>query len=108
MRAEGVRWHPVCAEADIDMEDSLRVEVEGLVIAVFHTPSGFHALEGLCTHEQASLADGPVEGEYVSCPKHNSRFHIPTGRALRIPARVDLRTYPVKVEGGRILVGLPG
>jgi 3-phenylpropionate/trans-cinnamate dioxygenase ferredoxin subunit len=90
------------------VDDALRIELSGSVYAIWHTTSGFYATQGLCTHEQANLADGLVEGEYVSCPKHNSRFHIPTGKAMRIPARVDLKTYPVKNEGGKLYVGLPG
>jgi 3-phenylpropionate/trans-cinnamate dioxygenase ferredoxin subunit len=106
--ANETRWVTVCAADEIEMEDARRVELEGKVYSVFHIRGGFYATEGLCTHEQANLADGVIEGEYVSCPKHNSRFHIPTGKAMRIPARVDLRTFPVKSEGGKIFIGFPG
>jgi 3-phenylpropionate/trans-cinnamate dioxygenase ferredoxin subunit len=99
-------WHPVCGEGEIDVDDARRFELNGRVIAVFHTTAGFFATDGLCTHEQANLADGFVSGEYVECPKHNSRFHIPTGKAMRVPARKDLATHPVRIEGGRVLVGL--
>ncbi len=99
-------WHAVCSPEDIGMDDARRFEVNGRVIAVFHTAGGFFATDGLCTHEQANLADGLVSGEYVECPKHLSRFHIPTGKAMRVPARKDLATHPVKVEQGRVHVGL--
>jgi 3-phenylpropionate/trans-cinnamate dioxygenase ferredoxin subunit len=104
----GTTWHLVCAADEIGVDDALRFELNGGVYAIFHTPSGFHATEGLCTHEQANLADGFISGEYVACPKHNSRFHIPTGKATRVPARVDLKTYPVKEEGGKVYIGLQG
>ena len=99
-------WHRVCRAEEIEEEDARRVDIGGKVYAVFHAKSGFYATEGLCTHEQANLADGFVEGDYVACPKHNSRFHIPTGRATRIPARVDLQTFPVKLEDGSLFIGL--
>ena len=102
-----ITWHLVCGVDEIAAEDARRFEVNGKVYAVFHTPSGWYATDGLCTHEQANLADGFISGDYVSCPKHNSRFHIPTGKALRIPAKVDLSTYPVKTEKEKIYVGLP-
>jgi 3-phenylpropionate/trans-cinnamate dioxygenase ferredoxin subunit len=101
-----VTWHQVCAEEEIAVDDGRRFELGGKVYAVFHTPSGFHATDGLCSHEQANLVDGFISGEYVACPKHNSRFHIPTGKAMRVPARVDLSTYPVKAEGGKVYIGL--
>ncbi len=104
----GTQWHLACSADQIDRDDALRIELNGNVYAIWHTTSGFYATQGLCTHEQANLADGLVEGEYVSCPKHNSRFHIPSGKAMRIPARVDLKTFPVKNEGGKLYIGLPG
>ena len=103
-----VTWHPVCGAGEVGVEDSFRFEHGGRVYAVFHTHDGWYATDGLCTHEQAELAHGLVSGDYVICPKHNSRFHIPTGKALRIPARVDLVTYPVRTEEGRVFIGLPG
>ena len=38
----------------------------------------------------------------IECPKHNGRFDFTTGQALGAPACVNLKTYPVKVEAGRI------
>jgi len=100
------RWESVCAEEELPVGDMIRVDLGGKAYTVYHTQSGFYATEGLCTHERASLADGLVEGEVVICPKHNSRFHIPTGKAMRIPAKVDLKTFPVKREGGKVLIGI--
>jgi nitrite reductase/ring-hydroxylating ferredoxin subunit len=41
-------------------------------------------------------------------PLHNSRFNVCTGKAMEEPAEEDLRTYPVREEGGRVLIGVPG
>jgi 3-phenylpropionate/trans-cinnamate dioxygenase ferredoxin subunit len=45
--------------------------------------------------------------DIIECPKHNARFHIPSGKAKRPPAKVDLGTYPVKTEGGVLFIGVP-
>jgi 3-phenylpropionate/trans-cinnamate dioxygenase ferredoxin subunit len=102
-----IGWHLVCKVQEIGSEDAMRFEIDGKVYAIFHTPSGYYATDGLCTHEQANLADGFISGDYVSCPKHNSRFHIPTGKAMRIPAKIDLRTYLLKIEDEKVWIGLP-
>jgi 3-phenylpropionate/trans-cinnamate dioxygenase ferredoxin subunit len=60
----------------------------------------------LCSHEHAHLADGLVMGDLIECPKHNGRFNYKTGEAKRAPARISLCTYPVKVEGGKVFIGL--
>jgi 3-phenylpropionate/trans-cinnamate dioxygenase ferredoxin component len=41
-------------------------------------------------------------GDQIECPKHNERFNIRTGAALRAPVRVNLATYPARIAGDRI------
>jgi 3-phenylpropionate/trans-cinnamate dioxygenase ferredoxin subunit len=48
-----------------------------------------------------------VDGDTVECPLHGACFNFRTGRALTEPATVNLRTYPVRVEEGNVLIGLP-
>jgi nitrite reductase/ring-hydroxylating ferredoxin subunit len=66
-----------------------------------------YAIGNVCTHQFALLTDGYVEAEeYVECPLHQARFHIPTGKTQGPPADDDVKTYPTKVHEGRILVGI--
>ena len=98
-------WIAACAAADIEPEDVVRFDHGGRTFAIYRSPDdAYYATDGLCTHEQAHLADGLVMDHLIECPKHNGRFDYTTGAAKRAPACVDLRTYPVKVEGGTILI----
>src|ERR1700733_555120 len=98
-------WIDACGVEDIHEEDVLSFDHKGQAIAIYRSPEDtFHATDGICTHEHANLADGLVVGELIECPKHNGRFDYKTGRARRAPACVDLRTYPVKVQDGRVLI----
>jgi nitrite reductase/ring-hydroxylating ferredoxin subunit len=63
--------------------------------------------DSLCTHARAHLVDGHLEGCVIECPKHNGRFNVRTGQAVRRPATDPLRTYPVKVVAGRLVAELP-
>ena len=99
-------WIEVCSVEDIDVEDVVAFDYEGKPYAVYHTTSGFYATDGLCTHEEEVLADGLVLGEVIECPRHQGRFHIPSGKAKGGPVCVDLRTYPTKIDGGRVHIGL--
>ncbi len=76
--------------------------VQGVRIAVFNVGGTIYAIDDVCTHEEASLAEGPVSGEVVTCPKHGSRFNLRTGRVLSLPAVIPVSTYPVKVEDGQV------
>ena len=84
-----------------------RVELRGRRILLANVDGRYCATDDTCTHEEASLSTGVLKGELVKCPLHGSRFNLCTGKALEEPAQEDLRTYPVRLEGGRILIGLP-
>jgi 3-phenylpropionate/trans-cinnamate dioxygenase ferredoxin component len=100
-------WIEVCAADEIDEEDVIRFDHAGRTFAVYRSPEDtFHATDGLCTHEKIHLADGLVMDHIIECPKHNGRFDYRTGEAKGAPVCVNLRTYPVKVEGGAVFIAL--
>jgi 3-phenylpropionate/trans-cinnamate dioxygenase ferredoxin subunit len=100
-------WVEVCGVEEIDEEDVMRFDHEGQTFAIYRSPENtFWATDGICTHERACLADGLVMGELIECPKHNGRFNYKTGEAKRAPARAALRTYPAKVQAGRVYIML--
>lgn len=71
-------------------------------ISVFHTEEGLFAIDDTCTHQDASLADGWVEGCVVECPLHESCFDLRTGAASGPPAKRGVRTHRVEVHAGEI------
>lgn len=100
-------WVDACATGDIDAEDVIRFDHAGRTFAIYRSSDdAYFATDGWCTHEKAHLADGLVIDNIIECPKHNGRFDYMTGEAKGAPVCVDLRTYPVKVEGGRVLLDL--
>jgi 3-phenylpropionate/trans-cinnamate dioxygenase ferredoxin subunit len=101
-------WIDACATDDIDEEDLIRFDHAGATYAIYHGVDGkFYATEGLCSHEQVHLCDGLVMGNLIECPKHNGQFDYRTGEAKRAPVCINLRTFPVRVEGDRVLIELP-
>lgn len=98
-------WTEACATTAVEPEDVIRFDHDGRTFAIYCSPDGgFFATDGLCTHEKVHLADGFVSGDTIECPKHNGRFSYRTGAAKGAPVCVDLRTYPVKVENGRVFI----
>ena len=83
------------------------VDVDGVAVAVFNLGGEFFAIQDACTHDGGELANGEVEGDVIICPRHGARFSIKTGAVLGPPAYEDVRTYPVRVEEGRVQVMLP-
>jgi 3-phenylpropionate/trans-cinnamate dioxygenase ferredoxin component len=101
------QWVQACATGDVEQEDVKRFDHAGRTFAIYRSPEDeYFATDGLCTHEKVHLADGLVMDNIIECPKHNGRFDYRTGAAKGAPVCVDLKTYPVKVEGGKVLIDL--
>jgi 3-phenylpropionate/trans-cinnamate dioxygenase ferredoxin subunit len=99
------QWIAACETDDVDPEDVIPFENGGNVYAVYRSPDDvFYATDGYCTHERERLCDGLVMDGVIECPKHNGRFDYTSGKAMGAPVIVDLRTYPVKVEGDTVFV----
>ena len=81
------------------------VRVDDQSIAVYFIEGRYYALDDICTHDGGPLAEGPVEGHVVECPRHGAKFDIRDGSVLCLPATVPVPTYAVRVEGDEILVG---
>ena len=101
-------FHAVCQTDDVPEDFGLKAVVGGRAIAVFRVGGSFYAIDDTCTHGQASLSQGYVEGEEVECPLHQGRFHIPTGRPACPPVTEPVRSYPVSVLDGRVYVEVSG
>ncbi|CAM5362697.1 MULTISPECIES: bifunctional 3-phenylpropionate/cinnamic acid dioxygenase ferredoxin subunit [Streptomyces] len=97
---------PVCRLEDLPKGESVRIETTPPV-AVFHTDDGdLYAIDDTCTHQDASLSEGWLEGCLVECPLHAASFDLRTGRPTCLPARRAVRTHSVTVEDGLIHVHL--
>lgn len=101
------QWIDACATDDIEEEDLIRFDHGAATFAIYRSPEGkFYATAGRCTHEDVHLCDGLVMGHLIECPKHNGQFDYRTGEARRAPVCVNLKTYPVKVEGDRVFLDI--
>ncbi len=94
----------VAKTSDIPPGTGQYFDVEGQPIAVFHVDGQFYATQDVCTHEEASLSEGELEGEIVECPLHGARFNVRTGQVKSLPAVVSLKTYPVRVVDDEVEV----
>jgi 3-phenylpropionate/trans-cinnamate dioxygenase ferredoxin subunit len=98
-------WVEACDAEDIDEEDVMRFDHGARTFAIYRSlDDEYFATDGLCTHEKVHLADGLVMDDIIECPKHNGRFNYKTGAARGAPVCVNLKTYPVKVDAGKVLV----
>jgi 3-phenylpropionate/trans-cinnamate dioxygenase ferredoxin component len=95
----------VCPTTALPPGEAFRVEGDE-PIAVFNVAGVLYAIDDTCTHQDASLADGWVEGCAVECPLHASCFDLRTGKVSGPPAKVPVRTHRVVVQDGMVYVEL--
>ncbi len=107
MSEQTARFVRVGRVAEVPPDRAEVFVVEDRQIAVYRLPDGFYAIDDICTHDGGPLAEGEVEGDQVICPRHGARFSIKTGAALTFPAITPVDTYPVRIEGEDLLVGMP-
>jgi len=101
-----LRWVDVASADDVPRGGHRVYEVDGRFVAVYDVAGERYAIEDLCTHDGNPLADGPVEGLEVTCPRHGARFCLRTGAALSPPAYEPVATFPVASRDGRLLIGV--
>jgi 3-phenylpropionate/trans-cinnamate dioxygenase ferredoxin subunit len=94
---------PVCAVGELPVGEAVRIEAE-VPIAVFNVDGVLYAIDDTCTHQDASLADGWLEGCVIECPLHATCFDLRTGMPTGPPAKRPVRTHEVVVEGGLIYI----
>lgn len=100
-------WHVVLKESEVSDSDPVPCSIAGLEIAIYRVEDKYFATSNICTHAQALLSDGFLDGYLIECPIHNACFDIRTGKAMTSPAEIDLETFPTRVSDGSIEVLVP-
>jgi nitrite reductase/ring-hydroxylating ferredoxin subunit len=90
------------------------IEAAGRKLLLARVGDRFYAAQRKCPHLGFNLCRGSLDGAAVVCPLHKAKFDLATGAVDRDPkllflsmkAKNDLAVYPVRVEGGDVLVGV--
>jgi len=95
-------WIDIGALAAIPRQGARLVKTAAGCIAIFRADDDrVFALDDRCPHKGGPLSQGIVHDGRVTCPLHNWVIDLETGTATRADVGAT-RTYPVRVEGGRL------
>ena len=86
--------------------DVVAARIDGQEVALYGVDGRVYATDNLCTHGNARLCDGFLENGQIECPLHQGRFDVRTGRAVYKPLTQDVRTYPVRIDEGKVYIDL--
>ena len=100
----GAKRIELCSTDDVAPGAALKVETEGLTLAVFNVDGEFFVTDDLCTHGPGSLSEGYIEDDVVECNFHNGQFNIRTGEVVLPPCMIPMKTYPATVENGKVVI----
>jgi nitrite reductase/ring-hydroxylating ferredoxin subunit len=95
-------WIDVAGEDELADGEMMAAVARGVPVVLFRVDGAFSALHDLCSHGQARLSDGFVEGGCVECPLHQGLFDVRTGAPKSPPATEPVRAFPVRVSQGRV------
>ncbi len=99
-------WTDVAALSDLFDGAGIAVTPADHDIALYSVDGAVYATDNLCTHGNARLCDGFIEGLEIECPFHQGRFDLRTGQPTCAPATEPLKTWPVKIDGDRVYLAL--
>jgi biphenyl 2,3-dioxygenase ferredoxin component len=94
----------LCSAADVAPGSAIKVEQAGLELAVFNVDGAFYVTDDHCTHGPGSLSEGYLDGDIIECNFHQGQFNVRTGEAVLSPCTVPVKTYPVVVRDGKVII----
>ncbi|NIJ37451.1 nitrite reductase/ring-hydroxylating ferredoxin subunit [Sphingopyxis panaciterrae] len=100
------RWVRIGSADEFAEDEPIRRSLGGFDIAVFRVDGELYALDDHCSHGNASLSEGWVEGNCVECPLHQARFNLRTGEPETGPALEPVRSFKLRTEGTDVFVEL--
>ncbi len=99
-------WTDVLAADQLPTDDVIGVEVAGRDIALYTVGEEVFATDNLCSHGNARLCDGFLDGHEIECPLHQGKFDVRTGAPTCAPVTEPVVSYPVRIENGRVWLAL--
>jgi nitrite reductase/ring-hydroxylating ferredoxin subunit len=82
----------VARVGEIHSGNMKHVEFNGKEIMIANLDGKFYALNDRCSHTNAPLSMGHIQGNIVTCPMHGARFDITTGKKVSDPKLPSIET----------------
>lgn len=98
-------WYRVANVAILKLGEGKTIDIGGKAIALFNNEGKFQAIDNTCPHRGASLGEGTLKNNCVTCPWHQWTFNLETGENIRNP-KIKLCVYSVRQEGEDIWIAL--
>lgn len=82
-----------------------KASIDGREILVVNIGGKYYAMDDTCTHAGASLSEGTLDGNIITCGWHGAQFDCKSGNLEKFPAKINnLKSYNVLVESDNLFV----
>lgn len=98
------RYIALCQASELQPGTALKVETEGLSVAVYNVDGEYFVSDDACTHGPGSLSEGDIEGDKIICDFHGGSFNIRTGEPMDAPCIVPIKVYKTRLEAGMVTI----
>lgn len=98
----------LCGANDVADGGVIKVEKQGLTLAVYKVDGEVFVTDDHCTHGPGSLSEGVLDGYTIECDFHQGCFDIRTGAVTAAPCMIPIKTYPAVMNAGRVTIDVVG
>jgi nitrite reductase/ring-hydroxylating ferredoxin subunit len=103
----GSNWVRAASTQEVDEAGGLLGRyIGGTAVALYRADGAYYATLDQCTHGQARLSDGYLEGTIIECPLHQGLFDVRSGEVKGPPCTKPLTTLAVRREGEDLFIDL--
>lgn len=92
----------ICDLSEIPNGSIKKFEINDEEITICNINNQIFAINDNCSHDEASLQEGFIDGYEIECPMHGAKFDIRTGEVTCLPAVSPIKTYNIKINNGSI------
>lgn len=104
---EKVDFFEIAPVDELPNGERMFVDIGDAPVVIFNIAGQYFATGDVCSHDDGPVGDGELEGFNIICPRHGAEFDARNGKAVSMPAVVDIPAYPVQVRNGMIYLGVP-
>jgi nitrite reductase (NADH) small subunit len=110
------------AESDFDEGSHRLMDIGGRSVGIYRSNGTFYAVQNVCAHALAPICVSPLTGTYLPsepdvftygmeglvlrCPWHTWEFDVRDGKSLFTGDQRRLKTFPVRVEDGNVIISM--
>lgn len=104
VEAEFNNYDFVASSDAVEEGEIIEINIGKKTLVIGRQEGAVYAVDGICSHAYAELADGELEDHCLYCPLHFASFDIRDGSVLEGPAEKPLSVYNVMEEGNSIWI----